>query len=124
MPSPVRTRSYGSVKVFWLDRDEALRRLRRAATQLLDQHPEVMGIYLFGSLAEGRAVPGSDADLLVILGRSDRRPLDRPLDYQPAFEEVGMPVELFCYTRDELIRIPMARAARERALPLASRASG
>lgn len=123
MPSVVLSRSYGSVRVFWLDREKALRRVREAASRLLRERPEVLGVYLFGSLAEGRAVPGSDADLLILLRRSERRFLDRPLEYLPAFDEVGLPVDLFCYTPEEAERVPLAGRARQTAIPLAERSA-
>jgi len=82
---------------------------------------EIRSIRLFGSLAEGRAVPGSDADVLILLERSERRWIDRSLDYIGYFEDVGMPVELFCYTEQEAERTPLARRALEHGLPLAGR---
>ncbi len=121
MPSPIQSRSFGSVRVFWLDSEEAIRRLRRAARRLLEEAPQVRAVYLFGSLAEGRAVPGSDADVLVILDRSSSRWFDRPLELPPVFDDVGLPVELFCYTHGEVERIPMARRALATGLPLAVR---
>lgn len=77
-------------------------------------------VYLFGSLSEDRAVPGSDADVLVVLTSSDRRWMDRPLEYAEYFEGAGMPVELFCYTVEEIERVPLAR----RALGSGSRLAG
>jgi len=82
---------------------------------------EIRSIRLFGSLAEGRAVPGSDADVLILLERSERRWIDRPLDYIGYFEGVGMPVELFCYTTEEAERTPLAARALESGTPLARR---
>lgn len=119
--SVIRTRSFGSAKVFWLDRDAALVGLRAAAERLLAEHEEVLAVYLFGSLAEGRAVPGSDADVLVLLERSELRWMDRPLRYGPAFDGVGLPVELFCYTREEIERVPLARRALAGGMLLAGR---
>jgi uncharacterized protein len=119
MPSVVQERSFGSVRVYWLDSQDAVRRLRAAAERLVGARPEVLGVYLFGSLAEGRAVPGSDADVLILLDRSDRRWLDRPLEYGAAFDGVGLPVELFCYTRGEVDRVPLARRAIRDGIPLA-----
>lgn len=109
----MRKRSYGSVDVFWLDRDEAVRRIEDAAGELTRERPEVEEVYLFGSLAEGRAVPGSDADVLIVLSESEERWVDRPAAYRDAFGRVGMPVELFCYTRAEMEENPVARRARE-----------
>ncbi|MBI4513122.1 MAG: nucleotidyltransferase domain-containing protein [Gemmatimonadetes bacterium] len=113
--------SYGSVTVFWLDRDEALRRLRDAARGLVQGRGDVVAVYLFGSLAEGRAVPGSDADVLILLSDSSRRWLDRPLEFQPYFRRCGVGVELFCYTGEEAEEVPLARRARERGIVLAAR---
>ncbi len=125
MRSVVRKRSYGSVTVYWLDREEAERRLVQAASRLVAERPEVVAVYLFGSLATGRAVPGSDADVLIVLERSDERWLDRSAHYVGYFADVGMPVELFCYTQEELANVPLARRALAEGKLLASRgASG
>lgn len=121
MGSVVQRRSYGSVKVVWLDRLEAVRRVREAGRNLVMAHPEVIGVYLFGSLAEGRAVPGSDADILILLERSERRWIDRPLEFYPYFENAGIGVDLFCYTIEEADRTPLARRALEGGVLLAGR---
>lgn len=121
MPSAVRKESYGSVTVFWLERDEAVRCLTGAARRLLAERPEVREVYLFGSLAEGRAVPGSDADVLVLLSESDERWLDRPLEYGPFFDDCGIGVELFCYTEEEADGHRLAERAQSRGVRLAGR---
>ncbi|MDQ7857898.1 MAG: nucleotidyltransferase domain-containing protein [Armatimonadota bacterium] len=120
MRSVVQSRSYDSVKVSWLNSGEALARLR-AAERLLAEQGDVAAVYLFGSLSEDRAVPGSDADLLILLERSQRRFLDRAEEFSRCFFGIGMPVELFCYTREEAERIPLARAAIDRGILLAGR---
>jgi predicted nucleotidyltransferase len=117
----VRKESCGSVTIFWLDRDEAVRRLEAAARKLMEDRSDVRAVILFGSLAEGRAVPGSDADVLVLLERAVGRWIDRPLEFHPYFSDCGIGVELFCYTPDEVERIPMAREARGRGRVLAGR---
>ncbi|MCS7207622.1 MAG: nucleotidyltransferase domain-containing protein [Dehalococcoidia bacterium] len=110
MPSLVRKRSYGSVTVFWLDRDAVARVLRERAEALVRHAPEVQKVVLFGSLAARRAIPGSDADILPVI-RGEAGPfLERVRHYQP-FLEGGMPVDLFCYTEGEIQRIPLARTA-------------
>ncbi|MDR7551174.1 MAG: nucleotidyltransferase domain-containing protein [Armatimonadota bacterium] len=109
------------MKVFWLDTDEALARLKAAAGRLLAEQRDVAAVYLFGSLSEGRAVPGSDADLLILLEQSRRRVLDRAEEFSRYFSGIGMPVELFCYTRDEAARTGLARAAIARGILLAER---
>lgn len=124
MRSVIQQSSYGSVKVFWLDSREAISRLRRAASRLVEDRADVGAVYLFGSLAAGRAVPGSDADVLVVLERSDRRWLDRPIEFGPWFDDVGMPIELFCFTVEEAERAPVARTALETGILLATARAG
>ena len=118
MPSVVRKRSYGSVRVFWLDREQALKNLEKCAHRLLSERPEVEEVRLFGSLAEGRAVPGSDADLLLVVKSDPAPPFKRAEKYMDYFLEVGLPVELFCYTREELQRISFAAEIYRKSLKL------
>ena len=47
------------------------------ARALAVRFPEIEEIRVFGSLVRGTAVPGSDVDLLIVLGASDRPFLDR-----------------------------------------------
>jgi predicted nucleotidyltransferase len=63
-------------------------------------HPEIEEVWLFGSLARGEALPGSDADLLVVLSDSPDTFLNRAVRYLPEFCGVG--VDVFAYTRAEL----------------------
>jgi predicted nucleotidyltransferase len=63
-------------------------------------HPEVRRVVVFGSLARGEAVPGSDVDLLAVLSRSDEPFLARIGRYVPSAFPVG--VEIFPYTEDEV----------------------
>ena len=80
MRSLVRKESCGSVTVFWLDRAEARRRIETAGNALVESRSDVVAVYLFGSLAEGRAVPGSDADIMILLSGSTGKWIDRPLE--------------------------------------------
>ena len=100
MPSPIQSISSPSVKLFWLNLDEVKDRLTRAAHTLAKTHPEIGEVWLFGSLARGQAVPGSDADLLLVLEECDLPFLERGVQYQPEFCGVG--IDLFAYTRTEL----------------------
>jgi len=99
-PSLTQTGSSASARVFWLDRTAAIGQLRKAARDLVEQRPEVARVILFGSLARGDAVPGSDADLLVVLTDSPLPFLERSAVYRPA--GAGLAVDVFAYTRAEL----------------------
>jgi predicted nucleotidyltransferase len=70
------------------------------AARLLAERPEVEEVVVFGSFAEGRWAPGSDLDVFLVLGRSDRPIRDRVPDYLPGPFPVG--VDLFPFTRAEI----------------------
>jgi predicted nucleotidyltransferase len=103
VPSPIQRRSSPSVSVSWLNVDQVRARLRQAVERLVQSQPEIEEVWLFGPLALGDAVPGCDADLLVVLSGSQEAFLDRSVRYQPNFCGIG--VDVLAYTRDEVTRM-------------------
>ena len=95
----MRSEYYGSVKVTYFDKAVVWKALRELAANLASDHPEIVKIAVFGSLARDEAVPGSDVDLLLILDKTDLPLPDRFNAYRPARFPVG--VEIFAYTEDE-----------------------
>ena len=67
----MRSEYYGSVKVTYFDKEAVWKALRELAADLATDHPEVVKIAVFGSLARDEAVPGSDVDILLILNKTD-----------------------------------------------------
>ena len=100
MRYPTPKASSSSVKVFWLDRKETIQRILAAMKALQTRRPEIERAVLFGSLQRGDAVPGSDADVLLVLRTTDLPFGERAAAYRP--DDVGVPVDLFVYTRAEL----------------------
>lgn len=92
--------SYGSVKVFSLDRTGIRKALDRLIEERYRPDPNVAAVYLFGSFARGNAVPGSDLDLLVVLRDDPRPPRERIVDYLPERFPVG--VDVVPWTEAEL----------------------
>ena len=119
MRSAVREESFNSVKVFWLDTKLVLDRIR-VRVRRLEGDPRIIKVVLFGSLPEGRAVPGSDADILIILDQDGRSISDRIPEFSEFFSDIGIGVDVFPYTRDELDN-PVARTALSRGVVLFSR---
>lgn len=101
-PSVMRRRSFGSVTVFWLDRNLLKRRLAAAAQRLGMEHETVTQVVLFGSVAADRAVPSSDADVLIVVRDSTERLIDRAPAFHGYFGEIGVGVDLFVYTEPEI----------------------
>jgi predicted nucleotidyltransferase len=101
MPSFVVEESLGSVKVFWLKQEELVEEIRKVAHRLGESDENVVKIVLFGSLAERKAVPGSDADILVLLKEDERGFMDRVAVWRGKFS-LDFPTEVFPYTEKEL----------------------
>ena len=78
-------------------------KLEAVARQMRAQHSEIEQVLLFGSLVRGEAVPGSDADLLVILSSASQPFMERIPRYLPTGLPLG--VDVFPYTRDEIERM-------------------
>jgi predicted nucleotidyltransferase len=90
------------VKVTFVEREPLLARLTERAHQLLVSNPNVLEVGLFGSLVRGDYGPGSDADLLVVLAVDTRRFVDRIPEFLRHFSGVGIDVDVFPYTREEI----------------------
>jgi predicted nucleotidyltransferase len=90
------------VKVRFLNREEIVSRLVVLAKRLLAARADVIEVSLFGSLVRGNYAPGSDADILILLREDSRRFIDRIPEFLTHFSNVGVPIEVFPYTQDEL----------------------
>ena len=97
MPS----RSSSSSGVVFLDRAQAVADVRRAVDSLVARRSGVEEVWLFGSLATGRATPRSDADLLIVVREDDRRPMDRAPEFLGLLEGLGRPVDVLVLTSHE-----------------------
>ena len=63
----MQNKSSSSVEVRFLDRDEVIRALREAVAEAKARYPEIVKVYLFGSLVNGTWTAASDADLIVVV---------------------------------------------------------
>jgi predicted nucleotidyltransferase len=90
-----------SVRVFRLDREGVIASLRERAAAVLAARSDVLEVRLFGSLARGNAVPGSDADLFVLLKNEAPPFLDRLPPLLREFSGLGIGCEIVAYTESE-----------------------
>ena len=100
MRSFMREKSSNSVKVYWLEQDKLIRALKKTAQRIGKDDSNVSKIILFGSIAEKRGVPNSDADILILLVKDERKFPDRIPEWLEKMS-VGFPVDVFPYTEDE-----------------------
>ena len=97
MPS----KSSGSSGVAFLDRARALADVRSAVAALVARCAGVREVWLFGSLARGDATPRSAADLLIVVDKDARRPMDRIPEFLRLLEGVGRPTDVIVLTAAE-----------------------
>ena len=125
MRSVIQEKLYDSVRIFWLDKQLVRNRLERSIAALVRAKPDIEKIVLFGSFAEGRAAVGSDIDLLVVVKKCKARFVDRVLEYQDFFSDIGLGVDVFVFTEEELKQdVKIAQSALEHGRILYERRSG
>ena len=98
----MQIRSSGTVRIISLDVDNIIKKLRTAAEELKKVDNNVLEVFLFGSLAKGEAVPGSDADIVIVLKKSEKRIIDRITDFVDSFSDINIGVDIFPYTIEEI----------------------
>lgn len=89
-----------TVVVKSVDEGAVRRAVAAYAERLLETRPDVEEVIVFGSFLKGTYAPGSDVDLLIVLGHADRPVRDRIPGLLPGAFPVGL--DLFPYTREEL----------------------
>jgi len=115
-----RSWSSAEIKLFKLDYNSVIEELKEYARKALKKG--AYAVILIGSLARGDYTAFSDADLVIIVGQTYRKPVERIKDYiDPS---LSIDIEPRVYTIDELLR--MAREKRrivreilEHGIPLA-----
>ncbi len=89
------------VRVFRLDHDRLVAALRERAERLVDERGDVLEVRLFGSLASGRAKPGSDADIWIRVAAATAPFVDRGATFAPWFAKLGIGCEIVVHTEEE-----------------------
>lgn len=97
--------SPSSAGATYLDKHRRIEDLRQAARRAQARVPSIGRVILFGSLVSGTPTPRSDADLLIVVARSQHaRGADRVPELLRALSPLPCPVDLFVVTTDELDR--------------------
>ena len=105
-----------NVRVFRLDRDGVIARLRSRARALVERDSDVREVRLFGSLARGDAHPGSDADLFVVVRDGAAPFLERIPELARHFTGVGIGCDVVVYTESERAALAASRQSFARAV--------
>lgn len=116
----MQEKSLNSVRVFWLRQDELIRDLKKVAERIGREDRNVVKIVLFGSIARKKGVPGSDADILILLEKDRRHFLERMEDYRERFSSIRFPLDVFVYTLEE-VENPIVKEAVDKGIVLFER---
>ena len=100
-----RLSNSAEVRVFKLDYERVIRELVNYAKKVLKRGAEA--VILVGSLARGDYTPFSDADVIIVVKRDDRRAIDRVVEYMDP--ETSIDIEPRVYTVNELLKMAMER---------------
>lgn len=95
-------KSSNFAEVRFIDYDQTLRNLRRAVAEAKKARPEIVKVFLFGSLVQEDWTADSDADLVVVVRRQFSRFLDRG-DYQ--ISAPGIATDSLVYSESEFERL-------------------
>lgn len=98
----LQQKSFDSVKIISINRNKLLSRLRDIARRIYAEHPKVVSVRVFGSVARGDHVGASDVDVLIVL---DVDVLDDPIErarlFYPYFD-LPIGVDLLVWTTETL----------------------
>ncbi len=111
-------------KIKFINKDEILEVLQILAKQVLAEKENVLEISLFGSLVRGNYSPRSDADIYILLKKESKTFMDRIPEFLDYFSNVGLPVEVFPYTTEEIEKFrdnPFIQTIQKEKLVLANR---
>jgi predicted nucleotidyltransferase len=87
-------RSWNSVEVRFIDRQQVIRDLRQAMAEAKRRCPEIAKVFLFGSFVQGDGTADSDADLFVVVQKEFADIFDRG---SHAIFAKGIPVDSVVY---------------------------
>jgi predicted nucleotidyltransferase len=94
--------SWRGAEVRFIDYDQVLADLRRAVAEAKAAHPEIVRVFLFGSLVQGNWTADSDADLIVVARREFVDILARA-DYHISVKTI--PTDTVVYSESEFEKL-------------------
>ena len=102
MPVKQQKKLSNSVKIKFFNACKIIEELKLISQDILKEDSNVIGIYLFGSIIRETYVPGSDADILIVLKDDKRRVKDRIPKFLRYFLSASIATDIFPYTEKEL----------------------
>jgi len=97
-----KSSSSAGVKLFKLDYSRVIGMLKKYAEECINKKGAEL-VILIGSLARGDYTAFSDADIVIVVPKSDKRPVDRIKDFIDPYLPID--IEPRVYTEEELKRM-------------------
>lgn len=95
--------SSGSVKGFYLNREEIIERLMDVSNKAVAAFPDIQEIRLFGSLAKAEQTGLSDVDIFILTDSEEENPVERMRPYFGFFSDrIDLGLDMIVATRGEL----------------------
>jgi predicted nucleotidyltransferase len=98
----MRETSWNFAEVRFIDREQVIQDLRQAVAEAKSRFPEIVKVYLFGSLIQGNWTADSDADLIVVV-RKDFPEFFDSCRYQIYTKSI--PTDSLVYSESEFARL-------------------
>lgn len=95
-------KSWNFAEVRFIDREQVIQELRQAVAEARSRFPEVVKVFLFGSLVRGNWTADSDADLIVVV-RKDLGDFFESCRYQ--IHTTSIPTDSLVYSESEFARL-------------------
>ena len=113
--------SSGSVKAFFLNREEILKRLLAISKDSSRMFPEIQEVRLIGSIARGENTGLSDVDIFILVDNAHDNPIERIKPYFNFFsDKIDISIDILVATKEEA---ESSRALLQESLLLYSRYS-
>ncbi len=95
--------SSGSVRAFYLNKEDIINKLIETAQESLNKFPEIREVRLIGSLAKGEETGLSDIDIFLVADNEERNPIERMKPYFNFFSErIDLAIDMIVARSDEI----------------------
>jgi len=93
------------VEILSVDINKIKKDLKEVALKIKRNHPEVVRIILFGSIAKNDYTPYSDIDIAIIVKKTSKNFVLRQDDFIDYFKKLDFDVNILIYTQDEIEKL-------------------
>lgn len=95
--------SSGSVRAFYLNKEDIINKLSKIAKESLNKFHEIREVRLIGSLAKGEETGLSDIDIFLVVDNEEKNPIERMKPYFNFFSErIDLAIDMIVARSNEI----------------------